>query len=78
MLLRELLFLEVEIKRDAGEAGLARGFQGRFPDAASDVDAAFAESAASAPLFGPSHLDEPSVAALEPAPNADGVPAPAS
>jgi eukaryotic-like serine/threonine-protein kinase len=42
-LVRELLLLEVEIKRERGEATSPDDYQTRFPDAASDIVAAFAQ-----------------------------------
>ena len=43
VLLRELLFLEVELKREIGETTSPDDYRTRFPDASSDIDAAFAQ-----------------------------------
>ena len=43
-LLRELLLLEVELKRERGEATSPDDYRTRFPDAASDIVAAFAQA----------------------------------
>ncbi len=42
-LFRELLFLEVELKHSSGEVISAAGYRSRFPEASSDIDAAFSE-----------------------------------
>jgi eukaryotic-like serine/threonine-protein kinase len=44
VLLRELLFLEVELKHSSGEAISAAAYRSRFPEAASAIEVAFAES----------------------------------
>ncbi len=51
VLLRELLFLEVELKQSAGESISAASYRSRFPEAASDVDTAFAEASTAAASF---------------------------
>ena len=43
VLLRELLFLEVELKHSSGEAISAAAYRSRFPEAASAIEVAFAE-----------------------------------
>jgi eukaryotic-like serine/threonine-protein kinase len=48
LLLRELLFLEVELKQSSGASLTRAGYASRFPEAASDIDAAFAECATAA------------------------------
>jgi eukaryotic-like serine/threonine-protein kinase len=53
VLLRELLFLDVELKRDCGEVPSPEDFRSRFPDAASDIDAALAEGWTTATSFSP-------------------------
>jgi serine/threonine-protein kinase len=51
-LLRELLFLEVELKHSSGERISAADYCARFPEAAADIEAAFADEAATAPSVG--------------------------
>ncbi len=48
MLLRELLFLELEMKHSSGQSPTRAGYTSRFPEAMSDIDAAFAECATTA------------------------------
>jgi serine/threonine protein kinase len=50
-LVRELLFLEIEIKRERGEATTEGDYRSRFPDAAGDIASALAASWP-APAFG--------------------------
>ena len=57
MLLRELLFLEVELKQSSGESVTRAGYTSRFPQAASDIDAAFTESGNDSRFIGACRLD---------------------
>jgi serine/threonine-protein kinase len=43
MLLEELLYLEVELRRDRGEAPSPEDYRARFPESEREIDAAFAE-----------------------------------
>ena len=52
MLLRELLFLDVELNRDRGGCASPEEYKARFPEAADDIDAAFAEGLAGPVSFG--------------------------
>ncbi len=75
MLLRELLFLEVELNRDRGRLCAAEEYKARFPEAAGDIDAAFAEGRRRATSFGRGEPSERLCAIPDVRDAVDGVPA---
>ncbi len=58
MLFRELLLLEVELKAEAGESISADDYQRRFPDARSEIAAAFGKDGAELTSHRPRSKDE--------------------
>ena len=59
VLVRELLFLEIELLRDRGAVISPEDFKSRFPDAAADIDAAIAETARVSALQAPFAASSP-------------------
>jgi WD40 repeat protein len=66
-LLEELLRVEIELRRSAGEEPTAREYRQRFPEQAAVVDAVFAPVASAAPGAGPSTAPNGGTPDAEPA-----------